>query len=205
MSENTIWTEKYRPTTLENYIGNTHIKEKIQQCINNNDVPNLLLFGNPGTGKSTICKILTNSIDCDYLWINASDENNVDTIRNKVKSFASTMGFKTWKIVVLDECLDETTPVVILRNGKEQLIQIKDLNEKLDLVKSFNFKKNKIEWRPFNLWNKGEQDVYEIEFENNSTIICTGVHKWYVYNDVNEVIRVKTKDLHNYSEIISPI
>ena len=68
-----------------------------------------MLFGNAGTGKTTLAKLLVNNIDCDYLYINASDENNVETVRSKVKNFASTMGFKDYKVIILDEC-DYITP-----------------------------------------------------------------------------------------------
>jgi DNA polymerase III delta prime subunit len=73
------------------------------------DLPHLLLHGKAGTGKTTLAKILMNNIDCDYLYINASDENNVDTVRTKIKNFASSVGFKDYKIVTLDEC-DYITP-----------------------------------------------------------------------------------------------
>jgi len=73
------------------------------------DLPHLLLFGKAGTGKTTLAKILVKNIECDYLYINASDENNVDTVRTKVKNFASTIGFKDMKVIILDEC-DYITP-----------------------------------------------------------------------------------------------
>jgi DNA polymerase III delta prime subunit len=73
------------------------------------DLPHLLLYGKAGTGKTTLAKLLVNNIECDYIYINASDENNVDTVRTKVKSFASTIGFKDMKVIILDEC-DYITP-----------------------------------------------------------------------------------------------
>ncbi len=118
---NTLWVEKYRPSNLDTYIGNEHIKGKISSYISNNDVPHLLLHGKAGTGKSTAAKILINSIDCDYMIINASDENNVDTIRNKIKGFASSAGFRSMKIVMLDEADYLTTnSQAILRNLMEE-------------------------------------------------------------------------------------
>jgi len=104
-----IWNEKYRPDSLNNYIGNDHVKEKLKQYIEEQDIPHIMFHGKPGTGKTTAAKILVKSIDCDYLFINASDENSVDTIRNKIKGFASTIGFKPFKIIVLDEA-DFVTP-----------------------------------------------------------------------------------------------
>ena len=106
---NTLWVEKYRPNNLDTYIGNEHLKDKVSAYLESGDLPHLLLFGKAGTGKTTLAKILVNNIECDYLYINASDENNVETVRTKVKNFASTMGFKDYKVIILDEC-DYITP-----------------------------------------------------------------------------------------------
>ena len=106
---NTLWVEKYRPSTLDTYIGNEHLKDKVSMYLESGDLPHLLLYGRAGTGKTTLAKLLVNNIECDYLYINASDENNVDTVRTKVKNFASTVGFKDMKVIILDEC-DYITP-----------------------------------------------------------------------------------------------
>jgi len=108
-NENTLFVEKYRPDTLQGYVGNEHIIEKVKIYIENEDVPHLLLYGQAGTGKTTLAKIITNQIDCDVMYINASDENNVDTVRDKIRGFASSMGFRKWKIIILDES-DYLTP-----------------------------------------------------------------------------------------------
>ena len=107
--DNTLWVEKYRPQTLDTYIGNDHLKSKVEVYLESGDLPHLLLYGKAGTGKTTLAKLLVNNIECDYLYINASDENNVDTVRTKVKNFASTIDFKDMKIIILDEC-DYITP-----------------------------------------------------------------------------------------------
>ena len=106
---NTLWVEKHRPSNLDTYIGNDHLKDKVSVYLESGDLPHLLLYGKAGTGKTTLAKILVKNIECDYLYINASDENNVETVRTKVKNFASTMGFKDYKIIILDEC-DYITP-----------------------------------------------------------------------------------------------
>jgi len=108
-NSNTLWVEKYRPYSLDTYIGNEHLKSKVEIYLESGDLPHLLLFGKAGTGKTTLSKILVKNIECDYLYINASDENSVDTVRNKVRQFASTVGFKDLKIIILDEC-DYITP-----------------------------------------------------------------------------------------------
>tara|TARA_R100000152_G_C6736361_1_gene160521 strand:- start:99 stop:1007 length:909 start_codon:yes stop_codon:yes gene_type:complete len=107
--ENTLWVEKYRPDTLEGYVGNDTLKSKIEIYLQNGDVPHLLLYGKAGTGKTTLAKIVTKNIDCDYLYINASDENNVDTVRTKIRDFASSVGFRKYKVIILDES-DYLTP-----------------------------------------------------------------------------------------------
>jgi len=106
----TIWNEKYRPQTLDTYVGNDTVKTTFQQYIDTNDVPHLLLYGDAGSGKTTLAKIVANTIAKDnYIYINASDENSVDTVRDKIKQFASSIGFGGLKLIILDEC-DYMTP-----------------------------------------------------------------------------------------------
>jgi DNA polymerase III delta prime subunit len=103
MKENSLFVEKYRSKTLEEYVGNEQLKQIVSQYINNNDIQNLLLYGTPGTGKTTLAKLIVNNINCDFLYINASDERGIDTIRDKVQGFASSASFKPLKIIILDE------------------------------------------------------------------------------------------------------
>ena len=107
--ENTLWVELFRPSTLDGYIGNEHIIDKANIWIEADDVPHLLFYGPAGTGKTTLAKIIANSVDSDVMYINASDENSVDAVRDKIKRYASTVGFKKWKIIILDES-DYLTP-----------------------------------------------------------------------------------------------
>ena len=101
--ENSLWTEKYRPSKLEDYIGNDHIKDKVKIYLDNEDVPHLLLVGPAGTGKTTLAKLIAVNLDCDLLYLNASDENNIETVRDKIRSFSSSIGFRKWRLVILDE------------------------------------------------------------------------------------------------------
>jgi replication factor C small subunit len=121
MKQHTLWIEKYRSETLEQYIGNDAIKTRIADCIAKNDIPHFIFAGSAGTGKTTLAKLIVKNIQCDYLYINASDENGIDTIRDKVKGFASTASFQPIKIVILDEADFLTQPAqAALRNLIEE-------------------------------------------------------------------------------------
>ena len=99
----TILNEKYCPDTLEGYICKDEVKVKFQEFIDNQDIPHILFAGKPGAGKTTLAKILVNNIDCDFLYINATDERSIDIMRDKVGAFAAAGSFKPLKIVILDE------------------------------------------------------------------------------------------------------
>jgi len=103
MKDHSLLVEKYRPTQLENYVGNEHIKKTISQYLGQNDIQNLIFYGPAGTGKTTLAKLIVKNLDCDYLYINASDERGIETIRDKVSGFASSASFKSIKVVILDE------------------------------------------------------------------------------------------------------
>ena len=98
-----LWVEKYRPNTLENYIGNQQLKDTVKGYIEKHDIPHLLFYGTAGTGKTTLAKAITKNINCDVMYINASDENSVENVRTKIKGFASSVGFKKIKVIILDE------------------------------------------------------------------------------------------------------
>ena len=113
-----IWSEKYRPVSLEDYIGNETLKNELHNIISKGQLNHLMLHGScPGTGKTTAAKLVVKNIDCDYKYINASDTNGVDLIRDEIKSFAVTTGFNDIKVVILDEA-DFLTPAAqgALRN-----------------------------------------------------------------------------------------
>jgi len=157
--------------------------------------------------NTTLAKVLLNELEVnklDILQINASNENNVDTIRNKITNFSSTMPFGDMKYVLLDECLDEDTLVIVKRKDNETLLKIKDLDETGDLVKSFNVEENRIEWKTFKLFDKGIQETLEIEFENGEVVICTPDHKWYVEGEDGNNLVVKASELHEYAHILTP-
>jgi len=121
-----LWVEKYRPDSLDNIILDVDILDYFQK-IEDKDIPNLLFYGPAGTGKTTLTKIIvTKLLKCQYIYINASDENGIDTVRNKVITFAHTKSLDgKRKVVILDE-FDGTTPDFqrALRNVMEECSDI---------------------------------------------------------------------------------
>jgi replication factor C small subunit len=103
MKDHTLLVEKYRSKTLDEYVGNENVKLTISKYLEQNDIQNLIFYGPAGTGKTTLAKLIINNLNCDYIYINASDERGIETIRDKVQGFASVASFKPLKIIVLDE------------------------------------------------------------------------------------------------------
>ena len=103
MKDHSLLVERYRSKNLDEYVGNEELKSKLKIYLDQNDIQNFIFYGPSGTGKTTLAKILVNNLDCSYLYINASDERGIETIRDKVSSFASTMSFSPLKVVILDE------------------------------------------------------------------------------------------------------
>ena len=99
-----LWVEKYRPQKIAETILPSHIKATFEQIVNGGELHNMLLTGTAGVGKTTVAKALCNELDLDYLIINGSEEGNIDTLRNKIKQFASTVSLSGgYKVVILDE------------------------------------------------------------------------------------------------------
>jgi DNA polymerase III delta prime subunit len=122
MNEQILWVEKYRPKKVADCILHESIKTTFQEYVNKKEIPNLLLSGTAGVGKTTIAKALCEEVDCDYIVINGSDENGVDVIRNKIKTYASSVSLSGGrKVIIIDEA-DYLTPnaQAILRASIEE-------------------------------------------------------------------------------------
>jgi DNA polymerase III delta prime subunit len=121
--EHLLWTEKYRPQTVEDCILPERLKVPFQEYVNQKQIPNLLLTGGAGVGKTTIAKAMCNEIGCDYLVINGSDESGIDVFRTKIKNYASSMSFSGGrKVIIIDEAdyLNPNSTQPALRNAIEE-------------------------------------------------------------------------------------
>jgi DNA polymerase III delta prime subunit len=123
MLQDFLWVEKYRPKKVEDTILPSDLKATFQEFVNNKNVPNLILSGGPGVGKTTVAKAMLEELDCSYIIINGSMNGNIDTLRNEIKNFASTVSFSGGrKYVILDEAdyLNPQSTQPALRNFMEE-------------------------------------------------------------------------------------
>ena len=121
--EHLLWTEKYRPQTVEDCILPDRLKKPFQEYVNQKEIPNLLLSGGAGVGKTTIAKAMCNEIGCDFMVINGSDESGIDTFRTKIKNYASSMSLSGGrKVIIIDESdyLNPNSTQPALRNAIEE-------------------------------------------------------------------------------------
>ena len=99
-----LWVEKHRPQTVSDCILPERLKTVFQEYVNQKQIPNLLLSGGAGVGKTTIAKAMCNEVGCDYMIINGSDESGIDVFRNKIKNYASSMSLSGGrKVIIIDE------------------------------------------------------------------------------------------------------
>lgn len=121
--EHLLWTERYRPKKIEDCILPERLKKPFQEYVNQGNIPNLLLSGGAGVGKTTVAKAMCEEIGCDYMVINGSDESGIDTFRTKIKNYASSMSLSGGrKVIIIDEAdyLNPNSTQPALRNAIEE-------------------------------------------------------------------------------------
>jgi len=126
MNEHMLWVEKYRPKKVEDCILPEAIKTTFQEYVNRKEIPNLLLSGTAGVGKTTIAKALCEEVGCDYIVINGSDESGIDTFRNKIKNYASSVSLTGGrKVIIIDEAdyLNANSTQPALRGAIEEFAE----------------------------------------------------------------------------------
>ena len=123
MLQDFLWVEKYRPKKIADTVLPDDLKKTFQQFVDNKEIPNLILTGGPGIGKTTVARAMLEEIGCSYIVINGSMNGNIDTLRNEIKNFASTVSFTGGrKYVILDEAdyLNPQSTQPALRNFMEE-------------------------------------------------------------------------------------
>lgn len=123
IGEDFIWVEKYRPSTVEETILPSDLKSTFQKFVDNKNIPNLILSGDAGVGKTTIARAMLEELECDYIVINGSLNGNIDTLRNEIMNFASSVSLMGGrKYVILDEAdyLNANSTQPALRNFMEE-------------------------------------------------------------------------------------
>ena len=203
-----LLVEKYRPTTLDNYVGNEHIKEAIKKYLNQNDLQNLIFYGPSGTGKTTLAKLIVKNLDCDHLMLNASDERGIETIRDKVSGFASAASFKPLKVVILDEAdfltiqaqaslrnvietFSRTTRFILTCNYIERIID--PLQSRCQTLKVIPPTKSDV--AKHIAWIMGEENI-SFEVEDLKTVVNQ------FYPDLRKCLNTIQLSTHNNSLII---
>ena len=174
-----IWVEKYRPQTIEDCILPDSIKKTFQEFLNKGEIPNMLLSGPPGVGKTTVAKALCKQLGVDYYVVNGSDEGRfLDTVRNNAKNFASTVSLSSeskHKVIIIDEA-DNTTPDVqlLLRASIEEFSRncrfIFTCNYKNKIIEPLHSRCAVVE---FGIKGKYKQEI-AVEFFNRLVSILDG-------------------------------
>jgi DNA polymerase III delta prime subunit len=142
MSNDFLWVEKYRPRTVSECILPESLKSTFSEIVENEQVPNMLLTGTAGLGKTTVARAICNQLNLDYILINGSEEGNIDTLRTKIKHFASTVSLEgDLKVVILDEAdyLNAQSTQPALRGF------IEEFSDNCRFIMTCNFKNRVIE------------------------------------------------------------
>jgi hypothetical protein len=180
MLEQFLWCEKYRPKKVSDTILPDDLKKTFQTFVDQQNVPNLLLCGEPGMGKTTIARAMLEELGCDYIVINGSMNGNIDTLRNEILNFASSVSLGGGrKYCLLDEadylnCLDENH-TVMLEDGTR--LRLADMEEGREYhVISYNKNLDKFEKDTAFIVNKSTKELFELELANGNTLKVTADH-----------------------------
>lgn len=205
MREDFLWVEKYRPHTIADTILPHHLKTVFQQFVNDDTVPNLLLTGRAGVGKTTVARAMLDQLSADYILINGSLHGNIDTLRNDILNFASTVSFTGGrKYVILDEAdyLNANSTQPALRGFIEQF------SKNCGFILTCNFKNKLIE----PLWSRMSVIDFVIPKEEKSQLaaqffkrVCGVLTKEGVEYDPKAVANVITKHFPDWRRVLNEL
>lgn len=205
MIENSVWYEKYSPKKIEEVILPEKLKNRLIECVKAQKLPNLGFWSaKPGLGKSSTARALIKSLDADAMFINASFEKGIDILRNKIFNFASQESFDDrTKIVVLDECLEENEEVILIENGKEKCVKLKDLEKgKIYECLSFNLKTGEFEIDTCEIISDKIDTVYEVELEDGRKIQVTSNHPFIIEENGEYIEKSIDDGLSKYDDLV---
>jgi DNA polymerase III delta prime subunit len=210
MAQSDLWVERWRPQGLEDYVWSSQAQhDQVSGWVREGKIPHILMVGTPGVGKTSLAFMLLKLLKVnsgDIKFVNGCTDNGIDVVRD-LENFVSTMPMGDYRYVLIDECLDELTPVWVKNKQTDQVYNtpIREVQSQVELVMNFNTDTNTVEWSEFTLYDKGVQDVYEITLDNGETVVCTASHKWYVRDQHDNVLVVTTDQLDEYNHILSPV
>lgn len=193
-----LFVEKYRPKTIDDCILPMSLKKTFKDMVAKGQPQNILLAGTAGTGKTTVARALCSEFGVDVLTINCSEDGNIDTLRNKIRQFASTVSFSdAKKTVILDEfdysnCIDDTESVLMI-NGDYVKLQDLEIGIEYEII-SFNTITREFEKDKAYRSTSGVKEVYCIEFEDGSSVNVTDDHILICQDSYGNIVEKCIKD-----------
>lgn len=198
MEELNLWFEKYRPQNLDDCILTTKMKDIFRGYIDKKEVPNLMLTGLQGTGKTTLAKVIVKELGAEMLFIDCSTESGKQMVQEQVVPFASTISMgnnDVPKFILCDECIEEheTVRIGTINSWKDVPINQLEIDNEYPVV-SFNMETQTLENDTAILVTDKEDDLYEITFFGNNKLVCNEHHPFVIKDESGNIVIKKLKD-----------
>lgn len=202
-----LWVEKFRPQSVEDCILPKDTADCFANMVDKGEPQNLLLSGGAGCGKTSVAKALCLDLGCDWLMVNCSEDGNIDTLRTKIRQFASTVSLTggVKKVVILDEfdyanCVDDTEPI-LMACGKYKKLEELEIGKEYDVI-SFNTTTKEFEKDKAYRSLSGTKEVYEIEFEDGTKVNVTNEHNLICLDIDGNIVEKSINDgLYGFSVV----